>query len=201
MANKIDICNSALDKLGAESISSFSDGTKAANLCARNYDKLRRKLLRSHWWNFAIVRETWSADSNTPAWGYDTQFVVPDTCLRFLTIENFTLPYSIENGKLMTSYSGSDINVLYVEDYDDVNGMPTDFQEGLAYLLASEIAYPLLQSQNVSTLMYEKFKEEISGVRTIDSQISGTGGMYADHWNDSRNGGGLTSGRKEYYWD
>lgn len=51
-----EICNSALQKLGAEDITSLSDTTRRAVLCNRQYNKIRLKLLRSHPWNFAIKR-------------------------------------------------------------------------------------------------------------------------------------------------
>lgn len=52
----VEICNSALAKLGAESITSLSDTTRRAVLCNRQYDKIRKKMLRMHPWNFAIKR-------------------------------------------------------------------------------------------------------------------------------------------------
>lgn len=53
----VEICNSALQKLGAEDITSLSDNTRRAQLCNRQYNKIRKKLLRSHPWNFAIKRQ------------------------------------------------------------------------------------------------------------------------------------------------
>ena len=59
MANADDIislCNQALYLLGAKTITALDQGTKEANLCNNLYDFNRRNLLRSHLWNFAIMR-------------------------------------------------------------------------------------------------------------------------------------------------
>ncbi len=52
----VEICNSALQKLGAETITTLADNSRRASLCNRQYDKIRKKLLRAHPWNFAIKR-------------------------------------------------------------------------------------------------------------------------------------------------
>lgn len=201
MSTNIDICNSALDKLGVENITALNDGTKAANLCSRNYDLLRRKLLRTHWWNFATKRVTLTAETTTPTWGFSSEFLLPSDNIRLLQLENTDTRYREEDGKLLVQESGDTINILYVYDQDDVDSMSDTFKESLAYLLASEIAYPLLQSRTVSTDMYNKFKVEVAETRTIDSQISSNDGLQGNAWLDSRMSSYRTSGDRSYYWD
>lgn len=58
-----NICNSALTKIGAATISSISDTNKRALLCNEQYAKLRDDLLRSHPWNFAIKRAYLAKDT------------------------------------------------------------------------------------------------------------------------------------------
>ena len=53
MPSVIDLCNSALDKVGQGAITSLSDGTKSAKLCNRNWPLVRDRVLRSHPWNFS----------------------------------------------------------------------------------------------------------------------------------------------------
>jgi len=61
----VEICNSALQKIGAETITTLSDNTRRAALCNRQYDKVRKKLLRAHPWNFAIRRAALVPVNNT----------------------------------------------------------------------------------------------------------------------------------------
>jgi len=59
----VDICNSALIKIGVSPITALTDNNKAARLCNLIYDKLRRKLLISHYWNFARGRARLTQDT------------------------------------------------------------------------------------------------------------------------------------------
>ena len=51
---KFDICSQALIKCGADTISSFNDGTHEANVCSVMYDTIKKSLLYYTFWNFAI---------------------------------------------------------------------------------------------------------------------------------------------------
>lgn len=57
MSSSLEICSSALIKLGNEPITSFI-GSKRARLCAAQYPIIKRKMIRLHQWNFAIRRAT-----------------------------------------------------------------------------------------------------------------------------------------------
>ena len=51
---KFDICSQALIKCGADTISSFNDGTHEANVCSTMYDNVRNGLLYYTFWNGAM---------------------------------------------------------------------------------------------------------------------------------------------------
>ena len=59
------ICNSALAKVGATSISSISGTDKKSVLCNLLYSKVRDKVLKAHPWNFAIKRARLAGDVDT----------------------------------------------------------------------------------------------------------------------------------------
>jgi hypothetical protein len=52
----VDICNRALQRVGARRIMSFTDGTPSASEVSFCYDKLRRAELRRNLWTFSIRR-------------------------------------------------------------------------------------------------------------------------------------------------
>lgn len=56
-ASNVEIANSALSKLGAEQITSLSDNTRRAVAANLQFHKIRKNLLRSHPWNFAMKRQ------------------------------------------------------------------------------------------------------------------------------------------------
>lgn len=64
----LDVANNALERVGANSITSLSDNSKEAKLCNARIEQLRQTLLRRHPWNFAEKRvsldATWYAVEN-----------------------------------------------------------------------------------------------------------------------------------------
>ena len=56
MASVVDICNSALNLLGASTISALTDDSKNARLCNQRYEPVRNRVFRSHAWNCLTKR-------------------------------------------------------------------------------------------------------------------------------------------------
>jgi len=54
VTTSVDICNSALIKIGEAMISALGDGTKASDLCNEIYAKRRDEVLQVFPWNFAV---------------------------------------------------------------------------------------------------------------------------------------------------
>ena len=51
MASVVDICNSALNLLGASTITTLTEDSKNARLCNQRYEPIRDRTFRSHAWN------------------------------------------------------------------------------------------------------------------------------------------------------
>ena len=88
--SEVDIANRALAKIGAESITSFDDGTKRSNLCRDIYPSTRDAVLRAYPWNCAIERQELALDLAVPLFGYAYKYQLPiiPYCLRVLEVEN-----------------------------------------------------------------------------------------------------------------
>ena len=84
MTSETEICNRALQKLGAQRIADLDEGTKNARECKACYSILRDAELRAHPWNFAITREQLAADAMAPAFGRARAFPLPSGFLRLL---------------------------------------------------------------------------------------------------------------------
>ena len=86
MANvddKAALANQALNLLGAKTITvsgvgGFDSGTKEANLLASLYDFIRKALLRSHLWNFAVRRANLSEYNLLTNPGFELGNATPD---------------------------------------------------------------------------------------------------------------------------
>jgi hypothetical protein len=194
MANKIDICNSGLIKLGVEPISSFVEQTKAAVLCKEQYDKKRRHLLRNYYWNFAIKRVTLTPETATPDWGFSQQFTLPSDFLRIFELQDDYKDYSIEGGKLLAN--ASEVKMKYIADVKDVDIFHDDFRELLAAVVAHELAFSLTQSQTLKQQMADDVAVLLRDARSIDSmEQTQKANIPINDWVRSREGGSREFGR------
>jgi hypothetical protein len=87
----VSLCNTALDLLGSDTITSLADDSKPARLCARNIGRVRDAVLRAYPWNCAIARASLAALAGAPAWGFAAHYQLPEGpdpayCLRVLEI-------------------------------------------------------------------------------------------------------------------
>ena len=88
MASVVDICNGALNQLGATTILSLTEDSKNARLCNARYTQVRDALFRSHPWNCLQKRVQLAADTTAPAWGFTSAYI---TSRLFKTIKNIRL--------------------------------------------------------------------------------------------------------------
>ncbi len=83
MANtKFDICNMALTSVGANTITSFEDGSTEAIIAGQNYDLVVEHLLCVHRWRFATKQGAPNRLLETPSDKYQYYFQLPSDCLQ-----------------------------------------------------------------------------------------------------------------------
>lgn len=168
MASSTDICNRALQKLGAARINSLTDQSTNARACALCYDTLRKELYRSHPWNFAIQRFQLAADATPPAFGYANSFTLPTGWQRVLPpdpVQNFNdRDWIIEGGKLLTNDS-SPLNVRCVIDIQDTTLMDVSYQEALSSKMAEEMAEQITQSNTKKQAAADMYKDDINNAK------------------------------------
>lgn len=166
MASDITICSNALLKLGAPGISSFSDQTQAASLCANLWPTVRNAVLREHPWNCAVKRVTLSPDTATPSWGYAYQFTLPSDCLRVLEVQD-NLDYRIESGKILTGESA--VNLKYIYRNIDCGSYDDLLVDALIQRMAAELAYPVTKSSAQQQAESQKYTAIIQKARSVDA--------------------------------
>jgi len=172
MSSDVSICNSALIKIGAKTIVSLTEGSKSANACNEQFEKLRDDLLRSHHWNFATKRVQQAQLTETPDFGFDHAYALPSDWLRTVSVHDNddgvgTIQYRIEGKKLFTN--ADQVFLRYIVRVTDPNEMPSDFREALAALLAWELAIPIAQSNTLSELMRQRFERTSRRARSVDA--------------------------------
>ena len=167
MASVVQICNSALNQLGAASITALTDNSKNARLCNERYAVVRDAVFRSHPWNSLIKRQQLAQTTNTPAYGFSYEFALPSDCLRVLTINAYNSDYKVEGRKILCNESS--IKITYVSQETDPNEMDVLLRETISAGLAADIAYAITANLQVSKLMQEKYQFKVSEAKHTDA--------------------------------
>jgi len=167
MASVVDICNGALNQLGATTILTLTEDSKNARLCNARYTQIRDSVFRSHPWNCLQKRLQLAADSDAPAWGFTKQYTIPADCLRVLTILDYDADYKIEGRKILTD--NSTMKILYISRVTDPNEYDELLRETLSAALAADIAYAVTSSNPTATNMYNLFQSKLKEARFVDS--------------------------------
>ena len=166
MASEVSICNRALALLGANTITSLSDGSTEANVCNAVYADARDAVLRGYPWSCAIQRATLAQLSPDPVWGFDKAYSLPNDphCLAVLELKE-TTTYRIEGRTLVCNTDTATIK--YVARITD----PAQFDPALVFALASriaaEVAYALTQNRALSNDMWS-----MSATALIDASVA-----------------------------
>jgi hypothetical protein len=188
MANTIiEICNSALTKIGAESILSFEDGTKSSLTCKERFESCKKYVLRRHPWNCATKRKKLSPLTLAPEFGWTYKFQLPSDCLRVLVVNDGDTEYSIEGRELL-----ADENVLelkYIWDVSDPKLFDSVLDEAIAAYLAWDISYKITQSHTLKETMMRDFRDALRKAKTPDAQEEPAKELTADYYLDSRQAG------------
>ena len=167
MASVVQICNSALNQLGASSITALTENSKNARICNERYETIRDAVYRSHPWNCLVKRVQLAQDSDTPAWGFSYQYTLPSDCLRVLQIKDYDADYKIEGRKLLIEQST--VYLIYLAIETDVNQLDILLRETISAALAQDMAYAITSNLQVAKLMAEKYQAKLSEARHTDA--------------------------------
>ena len=189
--SSVEICNSALIKLGARRISALSDDTKPAKLCNEQYDKLRKSVLRAHPWNFAVARKSLAKTANTPSFEFDNEFALGSDVLRVLSTnllldEDWQIEVNASSGAKVLVTNSDSVKIKYIKNITDTTIFSPDFEEALALRIASDLAYGLTQSRTLQNDMWNAFRLLVSEARSYDAQESQLQEIEANEWIDIR---------------
>ena len=173
MADDTSICNLALGRIGDERIMSLTDASQSARYCKLFYEQTRDEVLRSHLWNFAVVRTTLTALADAPDFGWDMQYQLPNDFLRLCQLNGWNSwepldLYEIEGDKLLTDETTCQIR--YIQRIKDASLFDSLFIEALSLKLASKIARPLTGTQSLGESMLQEYGKLTSPLaRRLDS--------------------------------
>lgn len=143
---KLSICSDALILLGASPLSSFSEGTDAAQICDRLYDDLKDSIIAAYPWSWSIKKVQLARLTQEPNSEWKYLYQLPGDALAgvravFISDSPGLRPvqhgWEIIDDKLQTNFEE-----VWV-DYQFAPGesfLPTYFVQLLKYAMAAEIA-------------------------------------------------------------
>ena len=167
MASTVDICNGALNQLGATTILSLTEDSKNARLCNSRYTQVRDGVFRSHPWNCLQKRIELAADTTAPAWGFSYAYTLPSDCLRLLRILDYDSNYKVEGRKILSNTSS--MKILYVSRVTDANEYDELLRETLSAALGADIAFGVTSNNQTAQNMYQLFQDKLKDARFVDS--------------------------------
>lgn len=176
MASEIQICNLALSNIRAGSINSLNESSLQAQLCKLKYYILRDRCLREIPWQFnRKIRALSSVTTDIFNWSYSYSYPVDclkihrlvgnyeelplgandvvsrllDSRVRSPTDLRQQIPYEVfnyDNVKVIGS-NQPELRIDFAAKIEDPNLFSDDFIMALSYLLASELAIPVVGAE------------------------------------------------------
>lgn len=191
------LCNLALSYFKIddpiESVSSPTDLTEED--FALWYDIVRRESLREASWGFARKRAQLNKATEQPAFGNTTAYNLPGDYIRIIGIYSFmeretqflsSRFYTIEGDTIVITHLQKEthpefLNLVYIQDYTDVETMSPNFILYFAAALADRLSYKLTQSNATVQRLSERMRSDRLKALSAESQEN------APQTNDKRN--------------
>jgi hypothetical protein len=191
MASVVDMCNSALNLLGASTISALTDDSKNARLCNQRYEPVRNRVFRSHAWNCLHKRVQLAQNSTAPVVEYSYAYALPSDCLRVLKVHNGTtdsiasdIDYKLEGRNIVTN-EGT-VYIIYIAIDTDPNNYDTYLQESIAHQLAADLAYAVTNNATLADKYMVRADERLREARFIDATENSLGTIESSEFTDAR---------------
>ena len=191
MASVVDMCNSALNLLGASTISALTDDSKNARLCNQRYEPVRNRVFRSHAWNCLHKRVQLAQNSTAPVVEYSYAYALPSDCLRVLKVHNGTtdsiasdIDYKLEGRNIVTN-EGT-VYIIYIAIDTDPNNYDTYLQESISHQLAADIAYAVTNNATLADKYMVRADERLREARFIDATENSLGTIESSEFTDAR---------------
>jgi len=179
--SKIDVCNQALLKVGADTIASLDtssdldEGTIVeANLCNIFFDQALEETMRVYPWNCCTARTQPVKLAEVPAFGYEFAFQLPNDCMRVINVFDNAdqnpngVRWVVEGGKILCDYDV--IYLKYVQSPTNVGVLDPLAVRALICNLALKLAIPLQLSDDQAARILQELEQVVLPMaRSIDT--------------------------------
>lgn len=188
-SNDTNVCNQVLVELGANTITSLTDGSENAQRCKAVYNDTLRATLEAHDWSFARKRKALTKLAGTPEFEFDNRFQLPSDCIRSLYTGDdlgsgwpYRVPPSVQS--VWVSLEGKSWQIEgdeLLSDRDEVDLIytaritsPSDwtpmFTEAMVAHLGARIAYAVTRSMALKDKWMQYYEHRLDEAAGVDAQ-------------------------------
>lgn len=177
MTSVVEICNSALNILGANNITSLTEDSKNARLCNQRYEPLRDAVFREHTWNCLVKRVQLAQDTTAPTHEYTYQYQLPSDCIRVLSLGGYHdgsssnvdggQKFKVEGRKILTDEDT--VYLIYSARITDPTQYDSLLIEAIVGRLAAELCYAITSSTSLATALKADYADKLRLARHADA--------------------------------
>jgi len=165
LATEVSICSNSLLLLGAQTITSLTDGTTYASLCNQFYAETRDDLLRKHHWKFATARATLAQDAlYSASWEWSYGYTLPTDCLKIRSTSEDPDPWDREGDWIVSD--NSSLSIKYTKRITDTAKFDASFIVALQVDLAMKLCKPVTGSLDLMKTLAGMSEMAIKDART-----------------------------------
>ena len=185
MASDIDIASNALQMIGANSISSFTETGGDAAVANALYEPIVLDILTSTYWRFAMKKQSLNKLSQTPLNEFNNAFQIPTDNLKIERVEPRCF-YKRFQDKIYSNSSSIELDYLFRVD---TSAWPSYFVLLVTYKLASEFALSVTDNEQKNALYEGKYNLQIGKAYAADAMQHPQTPIVDQPFNDIRRGG------------
>lgn len=178
---KIDICNHALLKIGADTISSLDINQNdeeavitSAKLCNIFFNQALEETLRTYKWNSALKRSELSKLTEVPAFKFKFKYQLPNDCIRVINVYDNKdafddrTKYVVEGNTILCDYDA--VYLLYVHRPQDVRTLNSFLTKAVIQNLAIKLSVPMQLDQVMQNNLINEYQNVIlPEARSVDT--------------------------------
>jgi hypothetical protein len=161
----IDICSKALLLIGANTITSFEDETREAEVCNSLYNTIKESLLGNRLWSFSMEQMDLARLQQKPLRDYEYMFQIPKEVIRIK--RSASGAYDIFGDKI---YSNSPTMSIDCQVSVHESKMPAHFKKALISNICRDLSVSLLGDKEKFALFDGVMEKDLKTARMIDMQ-------------------------------
>lgn len=182
----LDICNTALCKLGEAPLSAIdANGSLPSRLCYMHYHPARREVLCATRWTFATRKIKLVSSESVTDGEHSVAHSLPPDCLRVLHVN---YPQWTLRGRCIYC-PVTEIQLYYTADVEDCSLYDPLFAEALATRLACKLCIPLINSTTALQALRDEYRRvalpQAAHVNAVQSASNDSHPLYLG-WKRSR---------------